>query len=669
MQALRICIQHQSQQSCLLQYHALSLTCKVLRSQLQILDCQSSGRLSPAQRPLRRGRPQRGVKPGVVQTPAQPEVVLDLPSVDCRETFQKALVLQDWPQALQVFKQNTRDILATATPMALQSLVQGLSRAQCAMDAMEVYDVCKQASVTFNRKTYENLISAAVKAVDPAGALGIFRDCQAAGHQPNRGVHCQLMSALAKAHRPHGWRLAQAAYQLWQELLSSGQPLDAAAFRAGMHACTMTDRLEEARGLLDTMAAAGHPPDVRAFNILLKGCSLEGASGLDLMAAVLDTMEKAGVERSPVTQNTLVDAYVRAGRLEDAKRVGREAMEGGQPLDVWGHSTLIKGSLQAGDLKGAHDLLHQMQRLGVPPNVVTFTTLLDGYVKAGDLAAARRLWSEMRRCGVLPNAATFNTLLAGLAASPEPEPLRAVYELYGQMETYKVRPTVDTYNTLLKACMQHGETKQAMAIFKRLRQSRRGPDVVTYTTLINGFSDAGRPAAAVRAFEEMESDPNVKPDVACINAMVDALQRLGDMAAAEAYLSQAAQLAQQQGQPPPIEAYGAVIEGYAKQLDAEAALGVLKDFFELGGEADSRMYDIVVDVCVRTQKFQRALQVMKTMESQGQPVDKQRIKRRLEQVFRRQSKVQRASHRHMPSTNENLERLKFWLGLENRYYS
>ena len=56
----------------------------------------------------------------------------------------------------------------------------------------------------------------------------------------------------------------------------------------------MTDRLEEARGLLDTMAAAGHPPDVRAFNILLKGCSLEGASGLDLMAAVLDTMEKAG---------------------------------------------------------------------------------------------------------------------------------------------------------------------------------------------------------------------------------------------------------------------------------------------------------------------------------------------------------------------------------------
>lgn len=82
-----------------------------------------------------------------------------------------------------------------------------------------------------------------------------------------------------------------------------------------------------------------------------------------------------------------------------------------------------------------------------------------------------------------------------------------VFDLYGQMEVYKVRPTVDTYNTLLRACMRHGETKQAMAIFKRLRTSRRGPDVITYTTLINGFSDAGRPAAAVSCLLVQESQP------------------------------------------------------------------------------------------------------------------------------------------------------------------
>ena len=62
-------------------------------------------------------------------------------------------------------------------------------------------------------------------------------------------------------------------------------------------------------------------------------------------------------------------------------------------------------------------------------------------------------------------------------------------------------------------------------------------------------------------------------------------------------------------------------------------------------------------------------QVVKTMERQGQMIDKQRIKWRLEQMFSRQSGAsKRASYRHHHAPNENLERLKFWLGLENSYY-
>ena len=56
------------------------------------------------------------------------------------------------------------------------------------------------------------------------------------------------------------------------------------------------------------------------------------------------------------------------------------------------------------------------------------------------------------------------------------------------------------------------------------------------------------------------------------------------------------------------------------------------------------------------------------MEQQGQTVDKQRIKQRLEQMFSRQTGGRRASYRPHHAPNENLERLKFWLGLENSYY-
>ncbi len=77
------------------------------------------------------------------------------------------------------------------------------------------------------------------------------------------------------------------------------------------------------------------------------------------------------MERSIVTHNTLMDAYVREGRLDAAKREGQRAIEAGHILDVWGYNTLIKGSVQEEDVQGAHELLHQMQQRGIKPNVVS----------------------------------------------------------------------------------------------------------------------------------------------------------------------------------------------------------------------------------------------------------------------------------------------------------
>ena len=62
------------------------------------------------------------------------------------------------------------------------------------------------------------------------------------------------------------------------------------------------------------------------------------------------------------------------------------------------------------------------------------------------------------------------------------------------------------------------------------------------------------------------------------------------------------------GLPPPLEAYGALVAGYARRKDADMALSALQDFFELGGQPDAQMFDTVLDVCVRTGHFRRAMQ-------------------------------------------------------------
>lgn len=86
------------------------------------------------------------------------------------------------------------------------------------------------------------------------------------------------------------------------------------------------------------------------------------------------------------------------------------------------------------------------------------------------------------------------------------------------------------------------------------------PDAVSYTTLIRALSWLGRSDDALRAFEELDANPNAQADLYAYNAVISALSVAGRMEVAEDYLRQAAQLAQNQGAPAPVEAFGAIIK-------------------------------------------------------------------------------------------------------------
>ena len=126
MQALSICIRYQGQQTTTQQLQTLSLTCKVLRSQLETPDCQTSASVK-AQRPLRRGRPQLGLSQALVQSPPQIEGALEKPKAYYQQELQQALDALDWAKGLQVFRQNREDALLNVKPAILQTLVQGIS--------------------------------------------------------------------------------------------------------------------------------------------------------------------------------------------------------------------------------------------------------------------------------------------------------------------------------------------------------------------------------------------------------------------------------------------------------------------------------------------------------------------------------------------------------------
>ena len=106
------------------------------------------------------------------------------------------------------------------------------------------------------------------------------------------------------------------------------------------------------------------------------------------------------------------------------------------------------------------------------------------------------------------------------------------------------------------------------------------PDAVSYTTLIRALSWLGRSDDALRAFEELDANPNAQADLYAYNAVISALSVAGRMEVAEDYLRQAAQLAQTQGEPAPVEAFGAIIKVcyfFCKEQEHDAVWGLYED--------------------------------------------------------------------------------------------
>lgn len=126
------------------------------------------------------------------------------------------------------------------------------------------------------------------------------------------------------------FRLYTATKHLLAQLYNSRQTdesCDIAILLTGMNACISVGKLTEARQLLQDMRQQKIPLDIRVFNILLKGYSRRG--GVSAVSGILQEMADAHLKPSAVTYNTLIDTYVRAGQLVQARQTCTDAQSAG----------------------------------------------------------------------------------------------------------------------------------------------------------------------------------------------------------------------------------------------------------------------------------------------------------------------------------------------------
>ncbi|KAJ0981973.1 hypothetical protein J5N97_010228 [Dioscorea zingiberensis] len=189
-------------------------------------------------------------------------------------------------------------------------------------------------------------------------AHNLLDEMTAQGAAVGIGVYSSILKAYCKEQRT-----AEAA-QLVAEISAAGLQLDAGSFDALIDASMTAQDFKSAFSLFRDMREARLPELKTSYLTMMTG--LMENHRPELMAAFLDSVvDDPRVEVATHDWNSIIHAFCKAGRLEDARRTYR-----------------------------------RMVFLRFEPNQQTFLSLINGYVSAEKYFSVLLLWTDVRRKGL-----------------------------------------------------------------------------------------------------------------------------------------------------------------------------------------------------------------------------------------------------------------------------
>ncbi|KAK7828098.1 pentatricopeptide repeat-containing protein [Quercus suber] len=227
--------------------------------------------------------------------------------------------------------------------------IKGLATLIIKAQKLEASDVVVDSSVGYG------IVNACVKLGLSDKAHSILEEMDVQGGSVGLGVYVPILKAYCKEHR------TAEATQLVMEISNLGLQLDVEIYDALIEASMSSQDFPSAFSLFRDMREARIPE--------LKGSYLTIMTGLmenhrpELMAAFLDeVVEDPRIEVGTHDWNSIIHAFCKSGRLEDARRT-----------------------------------LRRMIFLQFEPNDQTYLSLINGYVTVEKYFSVLMLWNEVKR--------------------------------------------------------------------------------------------------------------------------------------------------------------------------------------------------------------------------------------------------------------------------------
>lgn len=322
------------------------------------------------------------------------------------------------------------------------------------------------------------------------------------------------------------------------------------------------DRPQDALLLLPEMLRIGLKPNQFTLASLLKAASGVGSTDVLQGRQLHGLCLRYGYDSNVYVSCAILDMYARCHHLEEAQLIFDVTVSKNEVS--W--NALIAGYARKGQGYKAFCLFSNMLKENVKPTHFTYSSVLCACASMGSLEQGKWVHTLMIKWGEKLVAFVGNTLLDMYAKSGSIEDAKKVFDRLAKRD-------VVSWNSMLTGYSQHGLGKVALQRFEEMLKIRIAPNDITFLCVLTACSHAGLLDEGRHYFDMMKKY-NVEPQISHYVTMVDLLGRAG-------HLDQAIQFISEMPIKPTAAVWGALL----------GACRMHKNM-ELGGYAAERIFEL-----------------------------------------------------------------------------
>ncbi|KAL0397738.1 UNVERIFIED_CONTAM: Pentatricopeptide repeat-containing protein, chloroplastic [Sesamum calycinum] len=256
--------------------------------------------------------------------------------------------------------------------------------------------------------------------------------------------------------------------------------------------------------------------DVFSWNVLIGGYAKNGFldEALELYGRML-WLGGVGVRPDVYTFPCVLRACGGLSDWEWGREIHAHVLRFGFEADIDVVNALITMYVKCGDLRSARMAFDGMCRR----DKISWNAMIAGYFENGEYLEGLQLFFSMRECCFHPDLMTMTSVISACEAFGDERLGRAVHGYVAKME-YGADESVS--NSLIQMYSSIGRWGEAEEVFVRIESK----DVVSWTSMISGYSNNGLAQKAVETYKVMELE-GVMPDEITIASVLSACASLG----------------------------------------------------------------------------------------------------------------------------------------------